>query len=484
MVALRSRRLESLLGTCLEDVKPRHLRALVSGQVAEAFDLDFKAGPYGSGDPDRRELAKDVAALANTAGGLLVLGIGEDDQGRAATAPGVSVTESETRRIRQIVASLVCPLPAFDVLPIEDPVTPGHGFLIIAVARGLNAPHAVLVNDGFRYPRRNGATTRYLSEPEVASAYRDRFDAASEQARRAQGLEALEVLPLVPAEDMGWVVLSLVPDAPGELLIDQAVLRSAQAELLGTSPTLLPAGLSWTNVRAGRRCLLASDSLADGTVPRKLSAILCHDGAGLFAMNAIDSRPAALPPRKPVPSPYPSQRCGQPDPLRPGSDTGTAVAAEAGHRPAQGAWLHDEQVVNAILTGLRFLGHHARDRAAAGGNALLRAHVRADRGRANLGTGGRAAPGSTWEMWRDWSVQQAEFAAPLDTLAVDGPDLVAAAYLLASDLFQTFGLPEALQLTRDGQIRGRHWSKDRIPQLREWATQAGVTITDDDRNEE
>lgn len=97
------------------------------------------------------------------------------------------MTERETQRIRQIVASLVCPLPVFDVLPIEDPGMPGQGFLLIAVARSPSAPHAVLVNDGFRYPRRNGATTRYLSEPEVATAYRDRFAAATGQAGRGPG---------------------------------------------------------------------------------------------------------------------------------------------------------------------------------------------------------------------------------------------------------------------------------------------------------
>lgn len=442
MVALRSRRIESLLGARLEDVKPKHLHALVSDQVPEAFDLDFKAELYGNGESGRRSLATDVAALANTAGGLLVLGIGEDGQGRAATTPGVSVAETETQRIRQIVASLVSPLPVFDVLPIEDPGMPGQGFLIIAVVRGPSAPHAVLVNEGFRYPRRNGAATRYLSEPEVATAYRDRFAAASDQAERAQEMEEMAVGPLFPGSDMGWVVVSLVPDAPGELLIDQAALRIAQAELLGTRPTVLPTALSWTNVHVGRRCLLVSDSVADYTAPRSISAILCHDGAGVFAMNASDSH-------------------------------------RGGQAPRPGLWLHDEQSVNAILTGLRFLGRHARDRAATGGNALVRVHVHTGNDQVNLGNGGRAASDSLWILDSSWSFRPAEFAVPLDALAADGLDLVATAYLLASDLFQAFGLPEVLQLTRDGQLRDRYWSRDWIAQIREWATQAGVMMTDE-----
>ncbi len=89
MVALRSRRLEAVLGTALDALTYEHLEALVTNRVAEAFDLDFKATLYGNSDSDRRNLATDVAALANTAGGLLVLGIAEDRQARAVAAPGV-----------------------------------------------------------------------------------------------------------------------------------------------------------------------------------------------------------------------------------------------------------------------------------------------------------------------------------------------------------------------------------------------------------
>ena len=121
MVALRSRRLETLLGTPLDALQYEHLAALVTSQVAEAFDLDFKAQLYGNSDRDRRGLATDVAALANTAGGLLVLGIEEDRQARAVAAPGVPVSDDQITRILQIVGSLVVPLPVFEPLPIRMP---------------------------------------------------------------------------------------------------------------------------------------------------------------------------------------------------------------------------------------------------------------------------------------------------------------------------------------------------------------------------
>ena len=68
MVALRSRRLQTLLGVSLDDLKYEHLEALVTNRVPEAFDLDFKKQLYGNGDTARRDLAGDVAALANQRG--------------------------------------------------------------------------------------------------------------------------------------------------------------------------------------------------------------------------------------------------------------------------------------------------------------------------------------------------------------------------------------------------------------------------------
>jgi len=220
----------------------------------------------------------------------------------------------------------------------------------------------------------------------------------------AQELEALMAGSLFPDSDMGWVVLSLGPDAPGELLIDEATLTSVQAELLGTRPTVVPTALSWTNVHVGRRYLLVSDAVADHTGPRQLAAILCHDGAGVFAMNPAESRPVVhVPAPSFAPPPRPRwRRRDRPGPLR---APASPEEGQADRRRAPGTLLHDEQVVNAILTGLRFLGRHARDRAATSGSALVRVHVHAPRSQVNLGTGGRAESDSMW-MRTGWSSQR------------------------------------------------------------------------------
>jgi len=421
---------------------------LISNQVPEAFDLDFKSEMYGTSDRDKRDAATDVAALANTAGGLIIAGIDEDDQARAAKALGVALSEADERRIRQIVASQVVPMPVIDVIRTEDPAQPGHGFVLIAVARSPLAPHAVLVNEGLRYPRRNGATTRYLSEPEVAAAYRERFAAVHRQSDRVCEIEADALGRLSTADDQVWIVTSLVPDLAGELVMDQASLSAARTELLNQRPLIMPSTLAWQQVNIGRRRLLADGALNSGRAARWLSADLHADGSGAFAAHAL--RPAS------VPSP---SSTGEPEPRQ--------VVADS--------------VVNGILSGLRFLGRHARDRAAAGGSALVRSQLYPVSGQQplELCQYQRGFTNSLGTQAMTDAAPLPERVAPLETLADDGPGLISAAYLLATDIFQGFGYPEAAQLTRDGAVRLPYWNPDWLPHMEHWAADAGISTTHD-----
>jgi len=449
MVALRSARLEALLGSPLELVQHADLMALISNQVPEAFDLDFKSEMYGPTDKDRRDAATDVAALANTAGGLLVLGIEEDDQARATAAPGLELSEADERRVRQIVGSQVVPMPVLDVLRVEDPARPGYGLVLIAVPRSPLAPHAVVVNDGLRYPRRNGATTRYLSEPEVADAYRERFARPRRQADRAREIEADALGRLATTEDQVWVVVSLVPDLAGSLVLNQATLSTARNELMGQPPLVMPIGRSWQRVSIGRRRILADATTDNSRRARFLSADLCDDGAGVFAAVVLSRL---------LPQGAPS--AGEPEARQ----------------------IDDEMVVNGILSGLRFLARHARDRAAAGGNALIRAQLYPVGGQQPLRlTYNRGFSRGFGDPLGDRIMTDTgappERGAPLDALAADGPGLVTAAYLLATDLFQEFGWAEAAQFTSDGRVRLQYWSKEWQDPVTQWVATAGIAIT-------
>jgi hypothetical protein len=447
MVALRSRRLQAIFGVPLDDLQYEHLEALVPNQVSEAFDLDFKGSLYGNADRDRRDLATDVAALANTAGGLLVLGIDEDRQARAVAAPGVAVSDAEIRRILQIVGSLVVPLPVFEPLPILKPGEDDHGFLVIAVVRSPLAPHAVIVNQGLRYPRRNGTTTRYLSEPEVASAYRERLAGAQRQAARVEEIEG-EALDRLDPTGLPWVAVSLVPDVPGDLSITGEVFTTFQRQITSQPATVVPTDVRALRASVGRRRLLADGTRDDSPLAKWISFELHTDGSGVFAICVLDTMKG-----------------------RPGQD-----AAGDEPRPQR---LQDEGIVIAVMSGLLQLAQHARDRAAAGGNALVRAQVFPVSPMRPTGLGHNRFHGFADSRGSPALITQppvAETAAALDDLAQPCPGLVAASALLADEIGQAFGVAEMGQLTRNGQLRRPYWSG---PQILTWAEQHGIEVTDD-----
>lgn len=464
MVALRSRRLEAVFGAPLDALTSQHVRGLVASTVQEAFDLDFKLTLYGRGDSDKRALAGDVAALANTGGGVIVLGVEEDEHARATATPGVELSDGEVARIRQVVASLVAPMPVLDVLTLPDAVaaqpepataggdTPfqGRGFIVLAVPRSPNAPHAVLVNDALRYPKRNGATTRYLSEPEVATAYRDRLAGAQRQAARVQEIEQ-DALDRLDTADLPWVIVTLVPDLTGDMTLSRDAYLIFQRQIIGQPSTIVGNGTSIRRVRVGRRRLLADGTLDHSPLAKWASLELHTDGSGVYGVRIADlheRQRRTLPPDMDEPQPQLAD---------------------------------DESITLGIMSGLIHLAQHARDRAAAGGIALVRAqlfpisperpteigHSRQFSGEARSTHALTAAP---------WP---AEAAAPLDELAEPGPALVAAAALLVDELGQAFGVPEMGQLARDGRLRRRYWNHEWQAQIVAWAQHHGIDVTDE-----
>lgn len=447
MVALRSRRLETVLGTNLDDLQYQHLETLVTNQVSEAFDLDFKATLYGNADRDRHALATDVAALANTAGGLLILGVEEDDQARASAAPGVAVSDDEIRRILQVVGSLVVPLPVFEPLSICKPGDGGHGFIVVAVTRSALAPHAVIVNQGFRYPRRNGTTTRYLSEPEVASAYGERLAGAQRQVARIEEVEQ-QALQRLDTSGLPWVVVSLVPDLPGNLLITGEAFRTFAQEITGQSATVIPADINFRRPSVGRRRLLADGTSDSSPLAKWASLELRTDGSGAYSLCVLN-----------------------------------LMERQRQELPGEGEPLHqrvgDESLAIAVISGLFSLAKHARDRAAAGGNALMRAQIYPISPQHPTGLGHTRAYGFPDPLGdRELMVPPpaAEAAAELDDLAQPGPVLAAAAAHLVNEIGQAFGVAEMGQLSRDGQIRRPYWSQQQIIL---WAEQNGIEVSDD-----
>lgn len=450
MALMRSRRLDTVLGASVDELTAEHIEALVSNKIPEAFDLDYKATLYGNSDKDRRDLCGDVAALANASGGVIVLGVEEDDHAVATGAPGVAIGDGERSRMLQILASGLAPLPSLDIVAVPNANDPAHGWWVLAVPRSTRSPHAVVVNDGFRFPTRHGTTTRYLSEPEVAAEYRRRDVRAGELTARLDAL-VTGSLASVNREHGPWVLVALVPEHRGALEISQTRLHQMQQEYAGRE--LFDAGRSGAHfqwVRTGRGKYTVGDGpyeKAESPLPHYGYAELHTDGTGSYAVELVDMAN--------------SRRRNSQMPEDPTADQ----------------MVSDEMVALSILTGLRRLARHARDTTGAAGAATLQVHLVPSPGRAVLightrqfgfadSRSGNSVSGSAI----------AESAAALDELAEPGAELVAAAARLLDEIGTSFGIPEMGQFSLDGEIRRRYWQESAA--LVAWASDYGITVTD------
>lgn len=428
-------RLRDVLGAPPHEVEEEHLKALVDSAVREDADLDFKEASYGTSAQDRRKLAGDVAAMANDRGGLIVIGIRDEDD-IAAEATPVELVDGEEGRLRQTAAGNLAPHVPFEirVLPAND--DPGRGYYLLIVPPSSLRPHAVRQDRNLRYPRRDGTTTRWLSEAEVADMYRDRFRLATDESERLtvvldEGLNAMDT----PAGE-AFLAVALVPTTSGSMSIDVArtgLVEQWAAELgrphwwrgfFGDRP----------RARVGARRLMLGTTLDARRRPDWLHVELHTDGSG-FACHRLH------------------------DPRRgPGERAGT--------------WVLNESLLFEMARCLLVIARHASDNTGAWGDALVEARL----------------IGSEMELvYLDpygFSSEPIEGGHALygpvttrHTLALDAivgrdQDLLASARLVATDLFHAFGSPEIRQITADGKLRINHLHGDHA-ELRSFAEQRG-----------
>lgn len=285
---LRLPRIEGLLGVFIAEADEAALQRLIDGSVREDEDLEFKSNLYGGSDQDRRELAKDVAGLANHRGGLLIIGI-DDDQGTAARLTTVALSEDAELRMRQIVADLVSPAPQIDLRPVPSAGNSEVGYYLLAVPRSLLAPHAVRINDALRYHRRDGTRTRPLYESEVADAYRSRFASATSRRQRLE--EAITECRQAHFRQEGtWLVLGVSPQVPGEMGWGAGALHRVR-EWMQARLDELPRGLALSgsyahHIQPGYRRFIHADRLAGGqSVSLYYNMELHRDGTVVAAVN-------------------------------------------------------------------------------------------------------------------------------------------------------------------------------------------------------
>jgi Schlafen, AlbA_2 len=436
-------RLTELLGVRPDDATEEHLERLVVGGVREDADLDFKQQPYGNSDSQKREMAGDIAAMANDRGGLIVVGIRDENDVAMELTP-VELADGEEARIRQSAAQNIAPHLTFGFRIIETEDDDTRGYYLLIVAPSTLRPHAVRSGVNLRFPRRDGTTTRWLSEPEVAEVYRDRFRLATDQTTRVsrildQGLDAMDY-----QQPSAFLGVALVPTGPGAMAIDLERTWSLEQWIrdLG-APRYFdgffdPTGSPTAGVAARRVTLMP---LWDrNRLKRSEYAEFYDDGAGFACTHIYDAR-------------------------------GPADEHDE-------TLILNETLVWDIGRCLHVLGQHAVRNCGAWGDALVKARLVGKAMRlAFLERGARFDRTSEITGGRELGTAEGRQTIVVEAAAAVGPDLAVGTRLIATDLFHAFGAPEVRQIAPDGALRVQHLGDD--GELRSWAEQQGPALSDE-----
>lgn len=221
-----------------------HIQTAVDARMTEAADLDWKAGiPPAHPDEALAEFAKDVAAMANSGGGLLVYGIKEHSgTSEAAAVKSVDGSDQTQRRLRQALNARIRPLvTGIDMIPLTSPDGQST-VLVLAVPRSPDVPHFVGDRNSIGAPFRMGAQTDWMSEAQIARAYADRFSLRETEQARPRGMVA-DAGTRLDFSQGTWLVAVARPSVPAPAVrrpLPRTEIRALLEDAIQTSNTLTP----------------------------------------------------------------------------------------------------------------------------------------------------------------------------------------------------------------------------------------------------
>jgi len=236
--------LHRLLGHSPGPLTEEMIDEAVAQGIAETDDLDWKSELPPTSALNTTDFPKDIAAMANSGGGVIVYGITEQEKKATGRSGIEELTENHERTLRSAAITAISP-PVFglDIVRLGDE---GNRCVAVLVPASVDGPHLIYRNDFFGAPVRNNADTVYMKEPQIEAAYRTRFN---ERRASTEALDRLydELAAVTKVESRAWLI------AVGRPRVGPAtIIRWDQAEarrMLREASTRSPSYASWRGIR-------------------------------------------------------------------------------------------------------------------------------------------------------------------------------------------------------------------------------------------
>ena len=224
--------LHRALGVAPGPIGDELLSQAVAAGVAETNDLDWKSELPPAKGISQSEFPKDVAAMANSGGGVIVYGVREEQKAATERVDVGDFDEAHERSLRSAVITAVSP-PVFG-LNVHRVGAVGSRAVIVEVPASLDGPHLIYKNDYFAAPVRNDSDTVWMKERQIEAMYRTRFE---ERRHAAEVLNTLfcEAAAGRDTDTRSWMIAVAHPRIPR---FRDRLTREAARDVLSTAEGL------------------------------------------------------------------------------------------------------------------------------------------------------------------------------------------------------------------------------------------------------
>lgn len=195
----------------------------VAHRLTETDDLDWKSELPPAKGLTQTDYPKDIAAMANSGGGLIVYGVEESQKAATGRKDVGELDEGHERALRSAAVTAVSP-PVFG-LDVHRLGKPDCRAVAVVVPASVDGPHLIYRGEYFGAPIRNDADTVWMRERQIETMYRARFDERRHAAEATTNLYE-EAAAGRDTDQRAWLIAVAHPRLPtverGRLSRDEA----------------------------------------------------------------------------------------------------------------------------------------------------------------------------------------------------------------------------------------------------------------------
>lgn len=190
-------------------------KAIEAG-LEETADFDMKrVVPNLKEDKSKQEIAKDIAAMANSGGGWIIYGVGEGASDIAGSIHPCEWTATEEQQMLNIAYTKIDPpVVGLEFNKISCGENSDKKLVLMHIPDSVDAPHFARVEkNNFSAPRRNGPHTKPMTYRDIERGFRERFQRGVEQEKTLQGYFEQATEALNPEQGV-FLAIAAVPVTP------------------------------------------------------------------------------------------------------------------------------------------------------------------------------------------------------------------------------------------------------------------------------